>query len=129
MFIHSLLYVEILRTCDSANGSFRNALKHVVSSYNNFLRTKRFVLKKVVPRAYEQKEGKNIIVDVTQRSICLIYSICLKVYQNKRVNMATFKDETLTELVRKYKVLYDKAHPECHRKDIKNNAWKEVAEA
>ena len=43
--------------------------------------------------------------------------------------MATFEDETLTELVGKYKVLYDKAHPEFHRKDIKNNAWKEVAGA
>ena len=43
--------------------------------------------------------------------------------------MATFEDETLVELVRKCKVLYDKAHPEFHRKDIKNNAWKEVAEA
>ena len=76
------------------------------------VRTKRFVLKKVVVRAYEQKEGKNILIDVTQRSIRLIYWICLKVYQNKRVNMATFEDETLAELVRKYKVLYDKAHPE-----------------
>ena len=93
------------------------------------LRTKRFFLKKVVARTYEQKEGKNILIDVTQRSICMIYSICLKVYQNKRLNMATFKDETLTELVRKYKVLHDKAHPECHRKDIKNNSLKEVAEA
>ena len=26
--------------------------------------------------------------------------------------MATFEDETLAELVRRYKVLYDKAHPE-----------------
>ena len=43
--------------------------------------------------------------------------------------MATFEDETLAELVRNYKVRYDKVHPEFHRKDIKNNAWKEVAEA
>ena len=43
--------------------------------------------------------------------------------------MTTFEDETLAELVRKSKVLYDKAHPEFHRKDTKNNAWKEVAEA
>ena len=49
------------------------------------LRVKCFVLKKVVARAYEQKEGKNILIDVTQRLICL------KVYQNKRVNMATFQ--------------------------------------
>ena len=75
------------------------------------LRTKRFVLKRVVAKAYEQKEGKNILTDVTQRSISLVYSICLKVYQNKRVDMATFEDETLAELVRKYKVLYDKVHP------------------
>ena len=93
------------------------------------LRTKRFVLKKVVARAYEQKEGKNVLIDVTRCSICLIYSIRLKVYQNERVNMPTFEDKTLAELVRKYKVLYDKAHPEFHRKDIKNNACKEVAEA
>ena len=45
------------------------------------------------------------------------------------IHMTTFEDETLAELVRKYKVLYDKAHPEFHRKDIKNNAWKEVVEA
>ena len=57
------------------------------------LRVKCFVLKKVVARAYEQKEGKSILTDVTQRLICL------KVYQNKRVNMATFKDERLASLV------------------------------
>ena len=62
------------------------------------LRTKLFVFKKVIARAYEKK-GKNILVYVTLRSICLIYSICLKVYQNKKVNMATFEDETLAGLV------------------------------
>ena len=71
------------------------------------LRTRRFVLKKVVARAYEQKRRKKILINVTERSICLIYSICLKVYQNKRVKMVTFEDETLAELVRKYKVLHD----------------------
>ena len=57
------------------------------------LRVKCFVLKKVVARAYEQKEGKNILIYVTQRLICL------KVYQDKRVNMVTFKDERLAGLV------------------------------
>ena len=36
--------------------------------------------------------------------------------------MATFEDETLAELARKYKVLHDRAHQEFLRKGIKNNA-------
>ena len=43
--------------------------------------------------------------------------------------MVTFEHETLAELARKYKDLYNKAHPEFHRNGIKNNAWKDVAEA
>ena len=89
-------------------------------------RTKCFVLKRVVAIAYGQKEEKNILIDVTQRFISFIYSICLKAYQNKRVNITTFEDETLAELVRKYKVLYDKAHPEFHRKDTKITQGKKL---
>ena len=43
--------------------------------------------------------------------------------------MVTFEHETLAELARKYKDLYNKAHPEFRRNDIKNNSWKDVAEA
>ena len=89
-------------------------------------RTKCFVLKRVVAIVYGQEEEKNILIDVTQPSISLIYSICLKAYQNKRVNMTTFEDDTLAELVRKYKVQYDKTHPEFHRKDTKKTHGKKL---
>ena len=92
MFIHSLIYVEILRTCDSANGNFHNALKHVVNSYNNFLKVAHVVNLKLASHlknktfcSYEScrkslrtKRRKKHSNDVTQRSICLIYSIYLK---------------------------------------------------
>ena len=92
MFIHSLLHVETLRTCDSANGNFRKALKHVVSSYNNFLKNKTFWFLRKLSQELTNKKKEKHSNDVTQR---LIY---LKVYQNKRVNMVTFKEETLAEL-------------------------------
>lgn len=37
-------------------------------------------------------------------------------------------EEDLSVSVQKYTVLYDKGHKEFHRKDIKKNAWKAVAE-
>lgn len=40
--------------------------------------------------------------------------------------MAT-NDEELSISVQKYEVLYDKEHPEFHHKDVKRNAWNEVA--
>ena len=43
--------------------------------------------------------------------------------------MATYESEHLAETVRNYEVLYNKAHPEFHRKHIKRNVWKAVAEA
>ena len=42
--------------------------------------------------------------------------------------MEELDDETLAELVRGYPVLYDKTHNEFHRKDVKENAWANVAE-
>ena len=35
-------------------------------------------------------------------------------------------DEELSIAVEQFGVLYDKSHPDFHRKDIKNNAWKAV---
>ena len=43
--------------------------------------------------------------------------------------MAAYESEHLAETGRNYEVLYNKAHPEFHRKDIKRNPWKAVAEA
>ena len=40
--------------------------------------------------------------------------------------MTTFEDDTLAELVRKYKVQYDKTHPEFHRKDTKKTHGKKL---
>ena len=37
-------------------------------------------------------------------------------------------EEDLPFSVQKYTVLFDKGHKEFHRKDIKKNAWKAVAE-
>ena len=37
-------------------------------------------------------------------------------------------DEEFSIAVEQFDVLYDKSHPDFHRKDIKNNAWKAVAE-
>jgi len=36
-------------------------------------------------------------------------------------------EETLANLVHSYNVLYDKNHKDFHRKDIKSNAWDEIA--
>ena len=38
-----------------------------------------------------------------------------------------FDEETLAHVVQGFPVLYDKAHKEYHRKDVKANAWKAVA--
>ena len=43
--------------------------------------------------------------------------------------MAAYESEHLAEAVSNYEVLYNKAQPEFHRKDIKLNTWKAVAEA
>ena len=37
-------------------------------------------------------------------------------------------DEELSIAVEQFDVLYDKSHPDFHRKDTKSNAWKAVAE-
>ena len=44
-------------------------------------------------------------------------------------NMAGVEDDILVETVRNFSVLYDKAHADFHRKDVKKNAWNAVAEA
>ena len=43
--------------------------------------------------------------------------------------MTAYESEHLAETVRNYEMLYNTAHPEFHRKDIKLKAWKAVAEA
>ena len=40
--LHKRTNTGSARTCDSANGNFLNTLKHAVSSYNNFLKSKMF---------------------------------------------------------------------------------------
>ena len=42
--------------------------------------------------------------------------------------MAVVNEEELSVVVQKYLVLYDKSNKEFHRKDVKKNAWKAVAE-
>ena len=37
-------------------------------------------------------------------------------------------EEELTKIVQNCGVLYDKANKEFHRKDVKQNAWRAVAE-
>ena len=37
-------------------------------------------------------------------------------------------EEELASMVQNYGVLYDKANKEFHRKDVKQNAWRAVAE-
>ena len=36
-------------------------------------------------------------------------------------------DEELSIAVEQFDVLYDKSHPDFHKKDIESNAWKAVA--
>ena len=42
--------------------------------------------------------------------------------------MASVSEEELAVSVQNYEVLYDKSHKDFHRKYIKKNAWKAVAE-
>ena len=43
-------------------------------------------------------------------------------------NKMTINEEDLSISVQMYTVLSDKGHKEFHRKDVKKNAWKAVAE-
>ena len=43
-------------------------------------------------------------------------------------NKMAINEEDLSISVQKYTVLFDKGHKEFHRKDVKENVWKAVAE-
>ena len=43
-------------------------------------------------------------------------------------NKMAINEKDLSILVQEYTVLFKKGHKEFHRKDVKKNAWKEVAE-
>ena len=58
-------------------------------------------------------------VGVGERSICRWTG-----NENFQYGIST----TMSISVQKYTVLFDKGHKEFHRKDVKKNAWKAVAE-
>ena len=58
-------------------------------------------------------------VGVGERSIC---------QWTRNENFQYGISTTMSISVQKYTVLFDKGHKEFHRKDVKKNAWKAVAE-
>ena len=88
-----------------------------------FLQAKFFARKKHEVRICKPKKEKKFDLGFKfEKNVMVCFS---NVYVR---NKMAINEEDLSISVQKYTVLFDKAHKEFHRKDIKRNTWKAVAE-